>query len=433
MAGDLWRAKLEIGKETTAGTAVAGSRLVYARTPTLTRVRDPRIHEFATGTRDTVRQLTLGPTQVGGQLVVPVSGDELVELFLMGIKGGVTPTTPTGATAGRLWTFKPDPTLDSATLRWLDAANTWVAAGNLVNQLTFAGNVNGEHLVTADLFGQSMVTGSLTGGLSERVPTFFEGWQTRMYIDSFGGTPGFTPAPGVLINWSVTITNNLGRKYTADNTLNASSIPIGTLGIQATLMFEAATARALTEYAAWDAVTKRLLRLEFLSPAAEIEAGVNEIQSLVATSASSGTFTLSFRGQTTGAIAYNANAGAVQTALVALSTIGTGGVVATGGPLPGTPVVLTFGGNLAGYDQPLITADNTLLVGGTAVITQTTPGYFGGRFLTLDIPGGWTAVNLSGEDAMTRTYEFSMNYVYDPTSIAAGIQIRAQNNRATAW
>jgi len=40
----------------------------------------------------------------------------------------------------------------------------------------------------------------------------------------------------------------------------------------------------------------------------------------------SGTFTLTFGGQTTTAIAYNANAAAIQAALVALSTIGTGNV-----------------------------------------------------------------------------------------------------------
>lgn len=432
MAGELWRSTLQIGKETTAGTAVAATRKLYVRDPVFTIERDPRYHRFATGTRDNVRAFTQGPIRVGGGFSLPVSADELLEFMLMGIKGAVTPTTPTGATAGRLWTFTPDPVLDVATFRWDDGANARVAAGNRVDQLTIAGSVGGENLATLQTFGQSMVPGALTGSLADRTPTFVEGWQTNLYLDTFGSTFGITPIPGLLISWSISLRNGLGRKYTASNTLNATSIPIGELAVEGNVMFEASSAQAVTEVANWLASTKRGVRLEFLSAAGEIEAGVNEVQSLVATSASSGTFTLSFRGQTTSTIAFNASAATVVAALEALSTIGAGGVTATGGALPGTPVVLTFAGALAGMDQPAITADNTLLVGGTAVITTTTPGYFGGRFVTIDVPGPWSAVNLGGSDAMTRTYNLNLSYVYDSV-LAAGIRYRLQNNRTAAY
>lgn len=433
MSGELWRSALQIGKESTAGTAVAATRKLYTRDPVFSSDRDPRFHTFATATRDNVRAFTQGPYRTAGRYAVPVSGDEILELLLMGVKGNVSPTTPTGATLGRLWTFTPDPALDTGCFRGDDGANVWIISGNRVNQLTIAGNVNAENLVSAEFFGQSMVAGSLTGALGDRTPTFIEGWQTNLYLDAFGSTFGVTPIPGLMISWSVQLMNNLGRKYTAANTLNPSAIPIGAMGVQATLMFEAATAQAVTEITNWAASTKRSLRLEFLSAAGEIEAGVNEVQSLVATSASSGTFTLSFRGQTTAGIAYNATAADVQTALVALSTIGTGGVVCTGGALPGTPVVITFSGTaLAGYDQPAITADNTSLVGGTAAITTTTPGYFGGRFVTVDVPGAWSVVDRGGNDNGTRTYSFTYGYVYDSV-LAAGIRYRVQTNRATAW
>src|SRR5437762_2902489 len=57
-----------------------------------------------------------------------------------------------------------------------------------------------------------------------------------------------------------------------------------------------------------------------------------------------GTFTLTFNGATTAAIAYNASAANVQSALTALSSVGTGNLTASGGALPGTPVVVTFTG-----------------------------------------------------------------------------------------
>lgn len=80
--------------------------------------------------------------------------------------------------------------------------------------------------------------------------------------------------------------------------------------------------------------------------------GTNEVQSVTITGGpTGGTFTLTYSGQTTGAIAYNATAAAVQAALGALSNIGTGGtgtyatqeIAIDGGPTGGT-FTLSFGG-----------------------------------------------------------------------------------------
>jgi hypothetical protein len=90
-----------------------------------------------------------------------------------------------------------------------------------------------------------------------------------------------------------------------------------------------------------------------------------------------GTFTLTFDGQTTAGIAYNAIASAVKTALEALSNVEADSITATGGALPGTPVVVTFGGQWAGTNIPQMTGDATGLTGGTTpavVITTTEEG-----------------------------------------------------------
>jgi hypothetical protein len=114
----------------------------------------------------------------------------------------------------------------------------------------------------------------------------------------------------------------------------------------------------------------------------------NEVQTLTVTGTpTGGTFKLQFRGYKTAAIAYNATAAAVQAALELLSTIGTGGVVATGGPLPGTPVVLTFSSQLGNTNVPSITIVNPAFTGGTtpvATIAVTTPGV--GIY---DVKPGW--------------------------------------------
>lgn len=105
---------------------------------------------------------------------------------------------------------------------------------------------------------------------------------------------------------------------------------------------------------------------------------VNEVQSLAITGTpTGGSIRLQYGTQVTAAIAYNAAAADVQAALEALSSVGTGNVVGTGGALPGSAVTLTFGGELAGLAVPLITVYSNSLTGGTnpaAAVTQTTQG-----------------------------------------------------------
>lgn len=103
----------------------------------------------------------------------------------------------------------------------------------------------------------------------------------------------------------------------------------------------------------------------------------NEVQSVAITGGpTGGTYTLSYSGQTTGAIVYNATATQVRTALAALSNIGTGNVTCTGGPHPSSPVAVTFTGALAGTDVAQMTATGSL-TGGTSptvAVTTSTPG-----------------------------------------------------------
>jgi hypothetical protein len=104
-------------------------------------------------------------------------------------------------------------------------------------------------------------------------------------------------------------------------------------------------------------------------------AAVNEVQTLTASDASAGDFTLSFGGYTTAALDWDATAAEIQTALQALPSIGVGGATTTGGPAQTTDVVITFAGANAGQNQQLITIDKTgLTAGDDAAVTETTRG-----------------------------------------------------------
>lgn len=99
----------------------------------------------------------------------------------------------------------------------------------------------------------------------------------------------------------------------------------------------------------------------------------NEVTTVTITGGpTGGTFTLTWSGQTTSAIAYNATAATVQTALEALSNIAPGDVVVTGSA--GGPYTLTWGGTHLSDDVAAPTASGASLTGGTSPgVTIATP------------------------------------------------------------
>ena len=103
----------------------------------------------------------------------------------------------------------------------------------------------------------------------------------------------------------------------------------------------------------------------------------DEIQTLSITGGTptTGTFRLTLNGQTTGAIAYNASAAAIQAALEALSGIEAGDVVVTGSDLPAGDIAVEFAGNLAGMDITKMTvSDDGSMDAGVISIVETAKG-----------------------------------------------------------
>lgn len=105
-------------------------------------------------------------------------------------------------------------------------------------------------------------------------------------------------------------------------------------------------------------------------------AATAEVQTVTITGTpTGGTFTLTYNGQTTAPITYNAVAADVQSALEALSNVDPGDVTVGGGPGPGTPYTVTFDADLGNVTQ--LTASGAALTGGVSPavgVATTTPG-----------------------------------------------------------
>lgn len=172
----------------------------------------------------------------------------------------------------------------------------------------------------------------------------------------------------------------------------------------------------------------------------------NEVQTVtVSGTPTGGTFRLAFRGVATAAIAYNAAAAAVQTALLALPNVGPSDMVVTGGPGPGTPWTVTFGGNLAGQNVDALTLDTNSLTGGTnptvtvATTTQggpTTGAATDGREDPLNIVG----INHTFLPWQLMEHDVEIGVVYECTAVqawcmeydASGLPVALSNATAAA-
>jgi hypothetical protein len=129
----------------------------------------------------------------------------------------------------------------------------------------------------------------------------------------------------------------------------------------------------------------------------------DEVQTVTEGGSGLTSFTLTYSGQTTGAIAAGATAADVQTALEALSNIAPGDVTVTGAA--GGPYTVTFGGTLADTNVAQMTAIPT---GGTGTVTVATTTAGGADSGT---GGSETAVGILRQGSDTTDSDMECNIV----------------------
>lgn len=157
----------------------------------------------------------------------------------------------------------------------------------------------------------------------------------------------------------------------------------------------------------------------------------NEVQTLTVTGGpTGGTFTITWSGQTTSSLAYNATAAQVQTALEALSNIAPGDVVVTGNA--GGPWTLTWGGTQLGEDVAAPTTTESF-TGGTSpdiTIATTTAGGAATASNGTQIFGGFLFTEVSFYPGTTKVGAPLMVHgqidvsklpvAFDPTDVPSG-------------
>lgn len=218
---------IQIGKETTRGDAVPATRYV-PHNQGASFERQIAYEEFTglrTGTLARARQRPL-VTRRGSQLVVPqpFSFENILWPLLSGVRGGVTPVTPSGGTKTRTWTFTPsmtaDPTIDTYTVEWSEAA----PPGYLTYEFPYAFcseftiNMPGEGAIelSSTFMGRRSTKVTRTGGLAVPDEEYAPAGSVEFYDDPTWGALGTTQVSGQVYELSATWSDFLVPKFYKD-------------------------------------------------------------------------------------------------------------------------------------------------------------------------------------------------------------------------
>lgn len=259
--------KIQVGKQSVIGTAVPATRILPYRglinyNPNRT---DPDVD---VGSLDNI----LAPYPLGAEVTIsgatgPLDYDNLAVRMSAGVKGGVSPTGPTGGTA-YTWTFTAasltaDP-FDYYSVETGDDTSDSANAGSngyggVIDTLS---EEMGEDLapwtVSDDWVLANAVYGNRTGALTIAAnPAWVFGADTAFYLDSNALAIGVTPLAAAVRGATLTITNNLDQKRYADGSNTRFALQAygrGAREIELTVTVEKTTA-TIAEVATLDDAT----------------------------------------------------------------------------------------------------------------------------------------------------------------------------------
>lgn len=289
--------------------------------------------------------------------------------FVIAIGGQYTTGIATGASAG---------TVETAVqaLSTIGSGNCSVSKSSDSNDDTYVLTINGAlagttiatavvTLTSAKAIIRTTQQGSATGTIQNEIQTL-----------DVGSFDGVSPGPNVVITFNgqstgggafFTSTTAAGLKGQLEALSNITSVNVTRTGAVFTIEFTGADGSAnqpqitVGDYSAGTATHTPTVTT---TPGSGSGSAVNEQQTVTLTGVpTGGTFTLTFDGQTTSAIAYNASSATVDAALEALSNIGAGDITVTGSA--GGPWTVEFGNAMAATNQPQMTANGASLTGGS--------------------------------------------------------------------
>lgn len=272
MGGQRVLRQIQFGKETVHGTAVAADTRALCEVTLPATDREVVVPGMGLGLRVPhlldaafVKRILAEGVQLGTPEGLYY---QLVPWLLSGcLKGNITPVEQTGSQNDMLWTFAEaltgSETLDSVTLEVGDDARAYEIAYGMISELEFTGNADtGEVTVSAQIFGDKIVSTSFTAAIGMPTPTFVIGSLFRLYIDDAWSELGDTEFTQTLFDWRLKITGGGHPKLRGSSSRLFGAHGQGEVVVELELGLERNAATTTEEgYFLADTTTSRFVRL----------------------------------------------------------------------------------------------------------------------------------------------------------------------------
>lgn len=253
--------KLQFGRETTPGTAVAATTL-WRGMGVLDDQREVVFPEEDIGYISGVNRSYIPKYAAALDITsVEATFEQLPHLLEMGI-ATVSPTTD-GSGRVRTYTFPTtsDPAIKTYTIEGGDNQQAEEMEYCFAEEITLEGSAGEAWKMGGKVIGRQVTASTFTSGITVPVVEEILFQKSKLFIDAVSDTPGTTQVSNTLLDASLSIKTGLVAKYTADGQLYFSFINRAQM-FEATLKltFEH-NASATTEKDNWRNQVPRYIRL----------------------------------------------------------------------------------------------------------------------------------------------------------------------------
>lgn len=264
MAGVKALRKIQLGRESTAGTAVAATT-IWRGMGTIEDQRETVFVEEDIGYLSGVDRTMVPKLHAAISLAsVPATFEQLPHILEMGVRTDAP--AQDGAGTGYLYEYVFPTTAANTIKTYTIEGGDNQAAEEMeycfVESFTLEGTAGEALMMSAEIKGRQVSTSAFTGAAT--LPTveeilFSKG---KLYIDDADGTIGTTQKTSTLLSATLNVTTGLVPVFTADGALYFTFVKGVMPEITLDITFEH-DGTATAEKAAWRAETARLIRLQF--------------------------------------------------------------------------------------------------------------------------------------------------------------------------
>lgn len=263
MAGIKPLRKIQLGRETTAGTAVNATTIFRAQ-GVLENQDEYVWPEEHVGFISGVDRVYV-PKKFGALSMpsFPATFEQILHILEAGVKA-ITTGTADGAGSGKIYTYTfpttAKNTIKTYTIETGDDQEAEEMEYGFVESFVMEGKGGEAWMVGSEWRGRQVVNSTFTSALSLVTVEEMLFSKTKLYVDTTGGTIGTTQKSNTLLGAKLDVTTGWVPKWTADGATTFSFAKLTEPKVTLELTYEH-DGTATAEKAAWRAGTPRLIQL----------------------------------------------------------------------------------------------------------------------------------------------------------------------------